>query len=235
MKVVSMPQKKEIVIKDLPRPVLESGMAVVKMELCGICGSDLTAYLGTNPTNVYPIDGIGHEGVGTIEEIGDNDRGLKAGDRVALEPYVPCNDCHMCRVKRYNTCENLRVCGVHKDGMMAEYFLHPISLLHKLPETLDFYKASLVEPLTIGLHALTRSKVKEGEFCVIFGAGTIGLLASFGCMGYGATPILVDVLQKRLDRARELGIKNTFNSTAGKKIEDYLPEVCGGALPDMML
>jgi len=118
---------------------------------------------------------------------------------------------------------------------MAEYFLHPVSLIYKIPEDLDFRQAALIEPLTIGLHALTRSKVKQGEFCVIFGAGTIGLLAGLGCMGYGATPILVDVVQKRLDRAKELGIKYTFNPASGKKIEEYLPEVCGGALPDVML
>ena len=237
MKEVWFPKEKEVVIREMPRPVLQPGMAIIRIELCGICGSDITAYQGTNPTLTYPIEGIGHEGVGVIEEIGGNDKGLKAGDRVTLEPYVPCNKCHMCEVKRFNNCENLKVSGVHRYGMMTEYFLHPISLIYKIPDSLDFRRAALVEPLTIGLHALTRSGIKQGEFCVIFGAGTIGLLASFGCLSYGATPILIDVVKKRLDRAKELGIKHTYFSAgaAEGKIEEYLCEVCGGALPDVML
>jgi 2-desacetyl-2-hydroxyethyl bacteriochlorophyllide A dehydrogenase len=234
MKVLCLPQKGELVIRDMPKPQLDSGHAIVKIETCGICGSDVTAYQGINPTLKYPVEGIGHEGVGVIEEIGDNDKFLKAGDRVVLEPYVPCNGCLMCKVKRFNNCENLKVCGVHKNGMMAEYFQHPLQLLYKLPDTLDSRRAVLVEPLTIGLHALSRAKVKAGERCVIFGAGTIGLLTAFGCLHYGAVPILIDVLQKRLDQAKEMGIPHAYNSTEGK-IEDYLRDVCDGALPDAMI
>jgi 2-desacetyl-2-hydroxyethyl bacteriochlorophyllide A dehydrogenase len=234
MNVLCLPQKEELVIRDMPKPLLQSGHAIVKIKMCGICGSDITAYQGTNPTLKYPVEGIGHEGVGVIDAIEDNDTDLKAGDRVALEPYVPCNECFMCQVKRFNNCENLKVCGVHKNGMMAEYFLHPLSLIHKLPDTLDFRRAVLVEPLTIGLHALSRSKVKAGERCVIFGAGAIGLLAAFGCLSYGVAPVLIDVLQKRLDQAKEIGIPNTYNSMDGKT-EDYLREICDGLLPDVML
>jgi 2-desacetyl-2-hydroxyethyl bacteriochlorophyllide A dehydrogenase len=234
MNVLCLPQKGKLVIRDLPKPRLQSDHAVVKIKMCGICGSDVTAYQGINPTLKYPIEGIGHEGVGVIDEIGNNDKDLKAGDRVVLEPYVPCNKCFMCQVKRFNNCENLKVCGVHKNGMMAEYFLHPLQLIYKLPDALDFRRAVLVEPLTIGLHALGRAKVKAGEYCVIFGAGTIGLLAAFGCLSYGAVPVLVDVLQKRLDQAKEMGIPNAYNSADGK-IEEYLHEVCDGPLPDVML
>lgn len=234
MKVLCLPQKGQLVMKDMPMPQLEEGQAVVKIEMCGICGSDVTAYKGVNPTMKYPIDGIGHEGVGVITEIGENSKGLEVGDRVVLEPYVPCNECHMCKAGRFNNCTNLRVCGVHKNGMMAEYFLHPVQLLYKLPDTLDFRRATLVEPLTIGLHALTRAKVAAGEHCVIFGAGTIGLLAAFGCLSYGATPILVDVLQTRLDNAKALGISHVFNSATGN-VEEFLREVTAGKLPEAML
>ena len=124
MKVLCLPEPGNLVIKDLPMPELKEGQAIVKMEMCGICGSDVTAYRGVNPTMRYPINGLGHEGVGIIQEIGENDKGLKPGDRVALEPYVPCNKCHMCAAGRFNNCADLHVCGVHKDGMMSEYFLH---------------------------------------------------------------------------------------------------------------
>ena len=98
MRTLSIFEPGRLVMEDLPRPALTEGNAIVKMEMCGICGSDVTAFSGKNPTMRYPIHGMGHEGVGVIAEIGENDRGLKVGDRVALEPYVPDFTCHMCRV-----------------------------------------------------------------------------------------------------------------------------------------
>lgn len=234
MKMLCLPEPGKLEIRDMPKPVLTEGQAIIKMDMCGICGSDVTAYRGVNPTMKYPVNGLGHEGVGIIEEIGDNDKGLKQGDRVALEPYVPCNKCHMCAVGRFNNCADIRVCGVHKDGMMTEYFFHPVQLLYKLPDELSFTHAALVEPLTIGLHGATRARVSKGEHCVVFGAGIIGLMASFACINYGATPILIDVLQKRLDYAKELGIPYVFNSQEGD-IETYLKEVTGGKLPEAMI
>ena len=234
MNVLCLPEPGKLVLKDLPMPTLTEGQAIIKIEMCGICGSDVTAYRGVNPTMRYPINGLGHEGVGIIQEIGENDKGLKAGDRVALEPYVPCNKCHMCAVGRFNNCADIHVCGVHKDGMMAEYFLHPIQLLYKLSDELTFTHAALVEPLTIGLHAATRARVSEGEHCVVFGAGIIGLMAAFACINYGAIPILVDVLQSRLDYAKKLGVPYIFNSSEGG-VEPYLREVTDGKLPEAMI
>lgn len=234
MKVLSLIEAGKLVFEDLPKPELTPGNAIVKMEACGICGSDVTAYRGVNPTVRYPIQGIGHEGVGTIVKISENGKGLKVGDRVALEPYVPCNECHMCKAGRFNNCKDLKVCGVHKDGMMAEYFSHPIQLIYKLPDELDFRSAACVEPLTIGLHGATRARVSAGEHVVIFGAGTIGLMASFACLSYGAIPIIVDLLQARLDFAKECGIPYTFNSSNGG-VAECLQQITNGKLPEAMI
>ncbi len=235
MKALSITGAKELVMEDLPVPVLTRGNAVVKMAMCGICGSDLTAYMGTNPTVRYPIHGLGHEGVGIITEIGKNDRGLKVGDRVALEPYIPDHTCHMCRIGRYNNCVDIHVCGVHKDGMMSEYFLHPVDLIHKLPDSLDFRRAALVEPLTIGLHGAARAHVSEGEYVVIFGVGTIGLMAAFACRSYKATPILIDIVEERLGyAANKLGMPYTYNSKNGE-VSEYLRKVTCGKMPDVMI
>lgn len=235
MRTLSIFAPGNLVMEDLPRPQLTPGNAIVRIEMCGICGSDVTAYSGRNPTMRYPIHGLGHEGVGVIEEIGVNDRGLKVGDRVALEPYVPDFTCHMCRIGRFNNCADLHVCGVHKDGMMTEYFSHPIRLLYKLPDELDFLRAALVEPLTIGLHGATRARVTAGDKVVVFGAGTIGLMAAFGCLSYGATPILVDMVQERLDFARDqLGMPHVFNSRDGGVVE-YLKEVTDGTMCQAMI
>ena len=236
MKILCQPKPGVLELKeDFPLPQRHEDTAIVKIEMCGICGSDVTAYRGTNPTMRYPINGLGHEGVGMITDIApDNAKGLKVGDRVALEPYVPCNKCHMCNVGRFNNCADIHVCGVHKDGMMAEYFEHPVQLLYKIPDEMSWKHAALTEPFTIGLHAATRARVSAGEHVVVFGAGIIGLLASFACINYGATPILVDVLQKRLDYAKKLGIPYIFNSKDGG-VEEYLREVTNGKLPEAMI
>lgn len=235
MRTLSIFTPGKLVMEDMPYPKLTPGNAIVRIEMCGICGSDVTAYSGKNPTMRYPIHGLGHEGVGVIVEIGENEQGLKVGDRVALEPYVPDFTCHMCQVGRYNNCADLHVCGVHKDGMMTEYFLHPTRLLYKLPEDMPWEKAALVEPLTIGLHGATRARVSAGEHVVIFGAGTIGLMAAFACRSYGAVPIIVDMVQQRLDFAREeLGMPHVFNSREGG-LEEYLLEVTGGKLCEAMI
>lgn len=235
MRTLSIFKPGKLVMEDTSYPVLTPGNAIVKIEMCGICGSDVTAYSGKNPTMRYPIHGLGHEGVGVIVEIGENDRGLKAGDRVALEPYVPDFSCHMCQEGRFNNCAHLNVCGVHKDGMMTEYFLHPTALLYKLPGDMPWEKAALVEPLTIGMHGATRARVKAGEHVVIFGAGTIGLMAAFACCSYGATPILVDMVQPRLDFAKnELGMPYVYNSRSGG-VEEFLSQVTGGKLCEAMI
>lgn len=234
MKVLCLPEAKNLVIKDLKEPELLPGHAIVKIEKCGICGSDITAYRGVNPTMKYPVNGLGHEGVGTITAIEPNDKGLQVGDRVALEPYIPCNQCHMCKEKRYNNCADIRVCGVHKDGMMAQRFLQPIDQIHLIPKEMSFEHAVLVEPLSIGLHAITRARVSKGETVVIFGAGIIGLMAAFGSLHYGATPVVVDVVQERLDYAKDQGIPYIYNSRDGE-IQEYLKEITHGKMPEAMV
>lgn len=119
--------------------------------------------------------------------------------------------------------------GVSITKMFMGGVVPAVQLLYKLPDELTFTHAALVEPLTIGLHGATRARVSKGEHCVVFGAGIIGLMAAFACINYGATPILVDVLQKRLDYAKELGVPCTFNST-DKHVEEYLREVTAAFL-----
>lgn len=233
MKILEMPGPECMELCQIPEPENRSGFAKIQMEYCGICGSDLTAYTGKNPTVRYPIEGIGHEGIGVIREIGENEQGFQVGDRVALEPYIPCMHCHMCAEERFNNCTDIRVAGVHTGGMMAEFVVFPIRQLHKVPEGLDPLDAALTEPLTIGLHAASRARVSAGEYCVITGAGPIGLLAALGVKSRGATPILADIVDDRLQFARECGIEYTFNSAAGDVLA-YLHEVTG-TMPQAML
>ena len=234
MHALIMPEPGKVLDQEMDIPIHDSSSALVKMVSCGICGSDVTAFKGTNPTVRYPIMGIGHEGIGIIEDIGTNDRGLKAGDRVALEPYIPCGKCHQCQVGHYNNCEHLQVAGVHTSGMMMDYVCHPISLIHKLPDRIDDIDAALTEPFTIGLHGVERGRISEGEVCVVMGAGPIGVLTAFGVMSRGATPIIVDVIQARLDDAISIGIPYAFNNTSNG-LPDFIRSVNNGNLADAFI
>lgn len=233
MKVLSLSKPGKFILEDRERPGLTKNNAIVKIEYCGICGSDVGAYRGTNPTMRYPIIGIGHEGVGVIEEIGDNEAGFQKGNRVALEPYIPCGQCYICH-QGGNNCIDLHVAGVHSPGMMTEYFSHPISLLHKIPDDMSLERAALIEPLTIALHGKDRAEVKAGEVCVITGAGPIGLLAALSVKAYGAVPILMDLLDSRLEFAKTLGIQYTYNNADGK-FSQYISELTDGRLADAMI
>ena len=224
-------------VSDVKLPELHPGSVMVKMKACGICGSDLTAYQGTNKTVRYPVHGIGHEGVGVVEDMGNLDEkkaDFAVGDRVVLEPYIPCGECHSCKKGHYNNCLNLKVAGVHTDGMMAEFCSYPADRVYRLPDSVNDYRAALIEPLSIALHGIDRAGVKAGEYCLITGAGPIGLLAAFGVLSRGGIPILTDILEKRLAFAKEKGIPHVFHNKNGG-LKDYLTEVTGGKLPECMV
>ena len=234
MKIVNIPEPRKISVENVDRPRLEDGYAIIRIQHCGICGGDPNAFRGENPTVKYPIVGLGHEGVGYIDEIGENSYGLKKGDRVALEPYIPCLKCHQCLKGKHNNCTDIRVCGVHTVGMMCEYFRHPLHLIHKLPDEIPLETGVLVEPFTIGLHAATRSHVTKGDYVLVFGAGVIGLMSAFAAKHYGGTPIIVDVVQARLDAARDMGFDMVCNSRT-EDLGAYVSEKTGGHLADVII
>ena len=234
MHALTMPEPGKVICQELNMPVRSVDSALVRMVCCGICGSDITAYKGSNPTVRYPIVGIGHEGIGVIEDIAPNDKGLKNGDRVALEPYIPCGECHECVIGRYNNCEHLHVAGVHTSGMMMDYVSHPVSLIHKLTDCIDDIDAALAEPFSIGLHGVARGMISKGEVCVVMGAGPIGILTAFGVMSRGATPIIVDIIQTRLDDAISLGIPYAFNNK-GNELPEFIRSVNDGNLADAFI
>lgn len=234
MKSVNISAPQSLRVEQAERPVLTAGAAIVKIKYCGICGGDLTAYSGKNPTCKYPIIGLGHEGVGYIEEIGENDRGLRVGDEVTLEPYVPCGKCHQCRQGRYNNCTDIRVTGVHSVGMMREYFSHPLALIHKIPPGVSLERAVLAEPFTVGLHAATRAHVAAGDICLIIGAGVIGTMAAYAVKHYGGTPLMMDVIEEKLDKVRAMGYEYLCNSTK-TDVAAWLAEVTKGHMADVII
>lgn len=234
MKVLYLEAPRKAYVRELPDPEPKEGHAIVEVELCGVCGTDIGGFKGVSPVVRYPVIGMGHEAAGRIVEIGSNPRGLKVGDKVCLEPYIGCGSCYACRLGRYNACENLSTCGVHRPGMMATFFRHPVTHIHKLPEHLSWEEGVMVEPLTIGIHANRRAGVKAGEYVLVAGAGSIGMLTALVSQSRGAVPILADPIESRLSLARGVGIGHVFNNAAGD-LAAHLRTICGGELPQVAI
>ncbi len=231
MKALYMEKMGTTALTEIPIPAATKDRALIRMRKCGFCGTDVAGYLGLADNYRYPVV-IGHEAVGIIEEIDENnDRGLKVGDRVTCEPYTSCGVCYACRKGRYNNCERLSVTGCHQDGMFAEYHTHPIHLLHKIPDSMTDREACIVEPLAIGLNATKRLDVQPGEVCAVAGSGAIGILCALACKARGGIPIICDVLDERLAYARAVGLPYVCNS-AREDFARYIRSVNHGNLAD---
>ena len=224
MKAVRIVEPFKVECIDVPKPEPKEGQALLKIEAAGICGSDIGAFRGTNNLVSYPRI-IGHELAGVVMSIPeDNPKGIKVGDKVVVEPYVYCGHCYPCRIGRTNCCTDMHTLGVHIDGGMCEYFCHTAHMLVKMPEGMTFEQAAMAEPLTISMHGIHRGAFKAGEYCVVIGAGPIGLAAAMGAQAYGGHAILIDIVQERLDFAKNVtGIEYVINSgkeDATKKIAE---------------
>ncbi len=212
MKAVKFEAPWKVLCTDVERPAPKADEALIRVRSAGICGSDLGAFRGANKLVSYPRI-IGHEVAGEIISIpADNPRGLKPGDHVIVDPYLYCGTCYPCSIGRTNCCDDLKVLGVHVDGGMAEYCVHPADMLWRLPGDMPWDLAPLAEPLSIALHGIHRGRLCAGEYVAIFGAGPIGLLAAMAALTYGAQPIVLDVIEERLAFAKTLGVMHTIHS-----------------------
>lgn len=180
--------------KQAEMPVVQPGQSIIKIKRIGICGTDLHAYEGTQPYFNYPRI-LGHELA--AEYVAGDAEGFKPGDLLTVIPYLYCGNCIACRNGKTNCCANIKVCGVHEDGGMREYFAVPsYSLLHSNGLGLD--ELALMEPLAIGAHGVRRAGVKKDEFVLVIGAGPIGLgLMEFARIA-GANVIAMDINPQRL-------------------------------------
>ncbi len=203
-------------VNDIPTPEPGPGEALIRVRICGVCGSDLHAYEGSQPFFQYP-EVPGHEVVGDIVRVVPRPGGplrlpnrpieddLAPGERVVLDPGMPCGACHPCLHGRYNCCENMRVVGVHAPGALAEYFVAPLECLHRVPGALCDELAAVVEPLSIGVEANTRGRVSESDTVLIIGAGTIGLCVMLVAKSRGARVAMTDLSAARRAKAIQMG------------------------------
>ena len=223
-KTFYMTDLEKLEVGEAPMPKVGPDDVMIKVQSVGVCGSDLHYYHTGSIGNfiVKPPFILGHEAAGIIEEVGENVKNLKPGDRVCMEPGVPCMKCEECLTGHYNLCKDVKFWATPPyDGVLSEYVAHPAAFTFKIPDNMSFTEGALVEPLAIGLHACNMGGVKLGQTVAIVGAGCIGLVTLLAAKAYGATRIIVgDVLDKRLEKARELGA-----ITVNTKEEDFAAKI----------
>ena len=216
MKALVMEEYNHLVYKDVPTPVAGPGEVLIRVKACSVCGSDVHGLDGSTGRRRPPII-MGHEASGVIEACGEGVTDFKVGDRVTFDSTIYCNECENCKNGLVNLCDNRQVLGVsceeyRRHGAFAEYVVVPAYVLYKMPDNVTFVQASMVEPMSVAYHGVTRAPIPVGGVALVMGAGTIGMLAIaiLHSLGVG-TVIAVDMSQRRLELAKQNGADVCLN------------------------
>ena len=238
MKVAVMTDIGKIGYERRPVPEPQDDEVLVKLEYVGICGSDLHYYESgaIGGYVVKPPFVLGHEPGGIVVKTGKNVRGLKAGDKVALEPGKTCGHCEFCRQGKYNLCPDVVFFATPPvDGVFAEYVAHKADLCFKLPENVSTMEGALIEPLAVGFHAAMQGGARFGQRALVFGAGCIGLVSLLALKAMGVSEVyVVDVVASRLQKAEQLGASAVVNG-AEEDVAARLAELTGGEGIDLAI
>lgn len=208
--------------REIPHP--KENEVLVKLEYVGICGSDLH-YYETGAIGDYVVEPpfvLGHEPGGTVVEVGEKVRHLQVGDRVALEPGKTCGHCEFCKEGKYNLCPDVVFFATPPvDGVFQEYVAHEADLCFKLPDNVSTLEGALIEPLAVGFHAAIQGDAHLGQKAVVMGAGCIGLVSMMALKARGVSEVyVVDIMEKRLQKALELGADGIINGTQTDAVEE---------------
>jgi threonine dehydrogenase-like Zn-dependent dehydrogenase len=231
MKALVLQKPGQASIEIVPEPVASDGDVLLKVRMVGLCGSDLNSFRGLNPLVSFPRI-PGHEVSATIVPGHSGDSGLSVGMDVAIFPYTNCDECASCRRGRPNACQFNQTLGVQRDGALTEFVVMP---RHKLyPARLTPKELCLVEPLTVGFHAIARGRVTAKDTVAILGCGGVGLGAIAASSCRGARTICIDVDDDKLELARAAGGAHTINSLR-ESLHARLQELTEGRGPDVLV
>ena len=237
MKALVLEEYNRFVYQDAPEPTIGPEDVLIEVKACGICGSDVHGMDGSSGRRIPPII-MGHEAAGVIADLGAGVTGWQRGDRVTFDSTVYCGTCHFCRRGEINLCDNRRVLGVscgdyRQHGAFAEYVAVPQHILYRLPESLAFEQAAMVEALSIAFHGVGRVPVTLNDTAVVIGAGMIGLLVIQTLRVAGCGQIIaVDLDPDRLDLACKLGADEGLNSKSDD-VADLVRERSAGRGSDL--
>lgn len=237
MKAMLLSEYKKLDIVDMPTPEYGENELLIRVEACGICGSDIHGWDGSSGRRKPPLV-MGHEAAGVIAEVGSKVSRFAAGDRVTFDSMISCGNCPSCKKGSINLCDNRQVMGVSCDefrrhGAFAEYVVVPEHIAFHFPENLKFEHAAMVEPVSVAIHAANLTPIRLGDSAVVVGSGMIGLLVIQAARLAGCSQVIaVDLDDSKLQIAKDLGADITFNP----KNEDVISgvvEATGGKGADV--
>ena len=233
MKAVQITQPGQATVVELGKPRPEAHEVLLKVKYIGLCGSDLSSFLGKNPMVNYPVI-PGHEIAAEIIEKGNlvPDE-LSIGQAVTVNPYTSCGTCSSCRAGRVNACKYNQTFGVQRNGALSEYICIPWQKIIRA-DALSDMELVLIEPLSVGFHAVNRGRVSSGEYTVVMGCGMIGAGAIIGALARGAQVIAVDLDDEKLELAKKLGAPFSINSK-NEDLSEMLSDITGGFGPDVII
>jgi len=231
MRALIIDRPGEARVLDVETPAAGPGEATMRIRRIGLCGTDLSTYLGKNPLVTYPRI-PGHEVAATLERVPANDFGLTEGMNVTMSPYTSCGRCTACRQGRVNACRFNQTLGVQRDGAMLDRLSIPMAKLYAAPLTLE--ELCLVEPLTVGCHAVARGRVTSADTVAIYGCGGVGLGAVSAAAFRGARVVAIDIDDKKLAVAEGGGARHLINS-AREDVHARLQELTDGHGPEVVI
>ena len=221
----------EVVEKSIPKP--SRGEVLLKIKYVGFCGSDLNTFLGKNPMVKLPVI-PGHEISAVIEDIGEEvPESVKISARCTVNPYTNCQRCSSCRNSKPNACRFNETLGVQRDGAMSEYIVVPWQKVI-INDEISERDLTLIEPLSVGFHAVARANVTDTDVVMVIGCGMIGIGAVIRAVLRGASVIAVDVDDKKLQLAKSLGALHGINSSS-ESLHSNLDEITNGMGPDVVI
>ncbi len=238
MKALLLSEYKHLEIAELPSPTPGDGEVLVSVAACGICGSDVHGYDGSSGRRIPPIV-MGHEAAGTIAALGNGVRGFAVGERVTFDSTIFCGACSNCRRGDVNLCDHRQVLGVscgefRRPGAFAEYVAVPSRILYRLPESLSFSEAAMLEAVSVALHGVSLAQVSEGSTALVLGAGMIGLLTLQALRAAGCSRVFVaDLDHTRLKLAQEVGA--TAVLSAETDVVEQIMQLTGGVGVDLAI
>lgn len=233
MKAIQITQPSQLRVVEIDKPAVGPGEVLLKIKYVGFCGSDLNTYLGRNPMVKLPVI-PGHEIGAEIAEKGAGvPENLKTGMNVTINPYTNCGKCASCRNGRVNACEHNETLGVQRNGAMCEYIVVPWEKIIPAPD-ISSRNLALIEPMSVGFHAVSRGQVTDIDTVMVIGCGMIGCGAIVRAALRGATVIAVDVDNEKLALARKIGAAHTINSIT-ENVHERLQEITNGFGPDVVI
>ena len=234
MKQAIMVRPGEIEFRQVERPVIQDDEILMQTKRIGVCGSDIHVFHGKHPYTSYPVV-QGHEVAGYVVEVGQAVEGIAVGDKVTFTPQVVCGECYPCRNGMYHVCEKLKVMGFQTGGAAQEYFVLPRWNVFKLPDELSLDHAAMIEPVSVGVHAVRRAGDVTGKKVLVLGAGTIGNLVAQVAKALGAAAVMItDVSDYKLKKATACEIDFVIN-TAHEDLNAALLRDFGPNRADLIL